>query len=293
VHAPLNGVMNSEISIVQSAEKLAENQKFSESLTLLRTLSLEAWGELLWQTPSPIFPNLGRLLPKMSSREIQKSWTGSSDQQLLNETVAFVRYALSSLGLETAEMNSVKVLDYGCGYGRISRLMLKYFPFENLCGVDPWQQSLDLAWDAGFKTNYLLTDEVPDDLPFKENYFALIWAFSVFTHLSPEVGFRSIQTLAKYLKSDGSLVVTIRPIEYWDLRTDIPSDKLNYLKYSHTSSGRAFLPHDRAPSGKWGIVYGDTSISLKQLEKNIGPLKIKEVGGSVLDKYQTYVTLSF
>ncbi len=293
MHAPVNGALSSEISIVQSAERLAENQKFSESLTLLRSLSLDAWGELLWQMPNPIFPILSSLLPKMSSREVQQSWTGSSDQQLLNETVAFVRYALSSLGLESAEMYSARVLDYGCGYGRISRLMLKYFPFENLYGADPWQQSLDLAWEAGFKSNYVLTDEVPDDLPFEKASFSLIWAFSVFTHLSPEVGFRSIQTLARYLKSDGSLVITLRPIEYWDLRTDITADKLDYLKNSHTSSGQAFLPHDRVPSEKWGIVYGDTSISLKKLEKNIGPLKIKEVSGSVLDKYQTYVTLSF
>ena len=287
------GLSEADILLVRSAENLAKHGKRDASFSLLRTLSLEGWGGLLWQMPVPDLPNLSKFLPIMSSIKVQESWTGASGQRLLNQTIAFVQYLLGSPGIKNSELNPIKALDYGCGYGRISRLMLKYLPIESLYGADPWQESLNLAWEAGFKNNYLLIDEVPEKLPFEEAGFSLIWAFSVFTHLSPEIGFRSIRTLARYLKPGGNIVITLRPIEYWDVRTDLSSASLIDLKHSHLTTGQAFLPHTRSPLEKWGIVYGDTSISINQLEKNIGALKVTEVGGSSLDQYQTYVTLGF
>ena len=283
--------LNSHSSILSSAENSLKIGKIEEAWSTLRSLDLESWGELLWQMPAEDFPLTSALLPKMSPAAVQEMWTGASGIALLNQTMPFIRYLLSIGGWTNQEKRSGNVLDYGCGYGRISRLMLKYVEIKDLFGADPWQESIDLATDAGFSNNFKLTDEVPEELPFRENQFDLIWAFSVFTHLAPQVAYRSLTTLSRYLTPTGNLVITLRPIEYWNLRTDLPVEKGEKFKIDHNTLGEVFLPHNRIPSEKYGVTYVDTSISLKKLERSIGKLKVKDVSGSEIDPYQIYVTL--
>lgn len=283
--------LNLNSATLSAVENLLKIGKTEEAWRTLRSLDLESWGELLWQMPIEDFPLTSAALPKMSPTAVQELWTGASGKELLNQTLPFMKYLLSIGEWTNHDWSSGNVLDYGCGYGRISRLMLKYVEIRDLFGADPWQESIDLAKDAGFSNNFKLTDEVPEELPFKENQFDLIWAFSVFTHLAPQVAFQSLETLSRYLKPTGNLVITLRPIEYWDLRTDLPAEKIEKFKFDHNTLGDAFLPHNRIPSEKYGVTYGDTSISLKKLEKNIGNLKVKDISGSEIDPFQIYVTL--
>jgi hypothetical protein len=169
--------------------------------------------------------------------------------------------------------------------------MLKYVSTDNLFGADPWQESIDLVHRAGFGKKFELTDEVPLTLPFKTNSFDLIWAFSVFTHLSPEVAKISLETLSRYLVKDGSLVITLRPIEYWDIRKDLSTKQLKTLRSSHMETGTSFFPHNRQDVGSYGVTYGDTTISLETLDKMIPNLSIVDVDRSDTDPYQIYVLL--
>jgi SAM-dependent methyltransferase len=285
--------LNFESEILVSSEKLASEGKFEESLRCLKSLGLDAWGELLWSLPNPKFPTLSELLPKMSSQEVQESWTGCSGEKLLNQSTAFVRYCLNVHNFRSDQSSGLTLLDYGSGFGRISRLMLKFVESQNLFGVDAWQHSINLTKEAGFGENFMLIEEVPEKLPFKESSFDLIWAFSVFTHLAPKVSYHNISTLAKYLHPKGTLVITIRPIEYWDVRTDLPKDVREQLKFDHKFKGEAFLPHEKMPDNVWGVTYGDTSFSIEFLQKNLGLLKIKDVDRSASDPYQIYLTLGY
>src|SRR4029077_744564 len=44
----------------------------------------------------------------------------------------------------------------------------------------------------------------------------LIYAFSVFTHLSERAAIMALTTLRRYVARGGLFVITIRPKEYWD-----------------------------------------------------------------------------
>jgi SAM-dependent methyltransferase len=261
------------------------------ALKMLRGLGLDAWGELLWMMPDHKYPRLSKLLPLMSSESVQNAWTGTSGKILLNQTIPFVRYLLSVSKWRPKQNSSFKVLDYGCGYGRISRLLLKYVEVHELFGADPWQESIDLVHQAGFGSNFKLTDEVPSELPFELNSFDLIWAFSVFTHLSPQVAKQSLETLSRYLTDDGVLVITIRPIEYWDMRNDLPSKTLKELRISQLQTGTSFSPHNRSEVGTYGITYGDTTFSLQALEDMVPNLEIQDIERNEIDPYQIYISL--
>ncbi len=284
-------ILGFEKIFIAKAEAFAMKGDHTLAIQSLRRLGLDSWGDFLWSMPNRNYPGLSSILPKMSSESVQNAWTGTSGKTLLNQTIPFVRYILSVSNWQPQQIENLKVLDYGCGYGRISRLMMKYVDLEDMYGADPWQESITLVHEAGFGENFMLTDEVPSELPYEENTFDLIWAFSVFTHLSPIVAEKSLETLSKYLSKDGVLVITLRPFEYWDMRSDINSKTLRKLRESQQDAGISFFPHNRNEVGEFGVTYGDTTISLDALGHMAPQFEIMDIERCEVDPYQVYVAL--
>ena len=101
------------------------------------------------------------------------------------------------------------VLDFGCGYGRMLRL-LPWFT-DRLYGCDPWEVSLQLCeqhrvWGQLARSEYL-----PEDLPFGEEKFDVVLAFSVFTHTSARALRTALAAIRRRIAPGGLLVATIRP----------------------------------------------------------------------------------
>lgn len=68
--------------------------------------------------PTPEYPRLAALLPRMASKQVQESWTGSSGMTLLMQTLGFVRsMSYNSARLVGKSLSDASILDYGCGYG--------------------------------------------------------------------------------------------------------------------------------------------------------------------------------
>lgn len=153
-----------------------------------------------------------------------------------------------------------KILDFGCGYGRLMRLA--YFYSADVHGVDPWIESINRCREAGI-TNVSLSDYLPQGLPVDTN-FDFAYAFSVFTHLSERATKTALAAIHKHVAPGGILCITIRPIEYWRMvYPNWPEAQLaEYEKRHHT--GFAFHPHARdAIDGD--VTYGDTSMTLDYL----------------------------
>lgn len=100
-----------------------------------------------------------------------------------------------------------RILDFGCGCGRVIR-HLKGLPGVKIHGCDSnsraiqWcERNLDFA---GFKVNGL---EPP--LPYADSSFDLIYAFSVFTHLTGPLQGRWMDELRRVLVPGGLLIVTV------------------------------------------------------------------------------------
>ncbi len=284
-------ILEFETILIARAEAYALKGDRTLAMQTLRRLGLDSWGDFLWSMPNPNYPGLSSILPKMSSESVQNAWTGTSGKTLLNQTVPFVRYILSVSSWRPQQIGNLKVLDYGCGYGRISRLIMKYVDVKDVFGADPWQESITLVHEAGFSENFKLTEEVPSKLPFQENSFDLVWAFSVFTHLSPIVARKSLETLSRYLNKEGVLVITLRPFEYWDMRSDIGAKTLRKLRESQENTGFSFFPHNRQEVDEFGVTYGDTTISLEALERLAPQFEILDIERCQVDPYQVYVAL--
>ncbi|HEY4357713.1 MAG TPA: class I SAM-dependent methyltransferase [Acidobacteriaceae bacterium] len=274
-------------------DSLNETSTRADVFSQLRSVGLGNFGLSLLSLPNPDFPKISALLPRMASEEIQINWTGCAGTELYKQTLGFVRSISENYAAITRRsLKDAQILDYGCGYGRITRLMYYFTSEENIYGVDPWDRSVGICHADGLTKNILLSDRLPSTLPVPDSPFDLIFAFSVFTHLSENGTLTCLNTIAKYIKPDGLVVITIRPVEYWDI--DRYANELSLVeqqKSIHRRDGFSFLPHHDSAVVDGEKTYGDTSLTLDWLQRSLTSLKIVGMDASPSDPYQIYVFL--
>ena len=247
------------MDVPHSAIEAIENevQDLPAALARLRdALSLAEYGQLLLSLPDEQLPVLSSLLPEMESEEVQLRWTGNKGLVLLQQSCEFVQLVADTFERETGRpLRDVDVLDFGCGWGRLLRL-LSYFndPSRNH-GCDAWTVSLGHARKSHVDrlATLALSDVMPTTLPYPPESFDLIYAFSVFTHLSEECATTCLSAIRGALRPGGVVIITTRPLEYWLRSTDLADDVTVRLLREHDRRGFAFHQIEGH--------YGDTTIS--------------------------------
>jgi SAM-dependent methyltransferase len=184
-----------------------------EALPLFRELDDDAWT-LLLSGEQRLYPNIAALLPELPEPELQVRWNGASGLPLLNQSKAFYlrvkRICDGHLGLPLAQ---ARVLDYGCGWGRLTRFFARDVAPGWLYGCDPVEEILDVCRRTRLPAALERSDFMPERLPFEER-FDLVYAFSVFTHLSERAAERCLDAIHGSLRPGGLLVLTVRPPAY-------------------------------------------------------------------------------
>jgi 2-polyprenyl-3-methyl-5-hydroxy-6-metoxy-1,4-benzoquinol methylase len=85
----------------------------------------------------------------MASAEAQRSWTGGEDPALLIATDTFVRILAQNFReLCSRPLSDARILDFGCGYGRMMRSMYYHADPVRIFGCDPWDESIRLCQKA-------------------------------------------------------------------------------------------------------------------------------------------------
>jgi SAM-dependent methyltransferase len=278
---------------VRRAETAATGpQALRECLSILRRLPLDDFGQIMISMPSPELPRLSAVLPAMALGEVQRSWTGADGIVLLGQTNIFARLLAQSFQeLCGRRLSEVRILDFGVGYGRILRAMYYFTDPDKVFGCDPWDRSIELCRQARIPSPLAISDYLPTALPF-EGKFDLIYAFSVFTHLSERATRMALGALQKQLSDDGVLVITIRPVQIWSVATYVPEVDAEQLVSLHRETGFAFRPHSRdAIDGD--VTYGDTSMTVEYIEKNFPALRVAKIDRTTIDPVQIIVFLQF
>jgi SAM-dependent methyltransferase len=100
-----------------------------------------------------------------------------------------------------------RVLEWGCGPGRIIRHLPTLLPSAQLFGVDYNKQSI--AWcRAAIKNISFAENELSPPLPFAARHFDVIYAVSVLTHLSVAQQVAWIRELRRVAKPNGCVILT-------------------------------------------------------------------------------------
>ena len=276
---------------LERADTLIAAGQRTEAFETLRSLSIEEFGQLLLEVPDR-YRGLKSALPEMPSEQIQRDWTGNCGAALLRQTCAFVRSTEQAfVSLCGRPLEGRTILDFGCGWGRILRLMYRFSPPEALYGVDAWDVALDICRRSRMLGNLAQCDYVPRELPFDGVTFDLIYAFSVFTHLSEKTVRAALGAIRRRIRPNGLFVATVRPIEYWTVHSPFPpGTDAQTMRTRHRDQGFAFIPHNRPPIDG-DITYGDTSIALEYVKDNWTEWQLVESGSNAADPYQLLLFL--
>ena len=220
--------------------------------------SIEEYAAL-YLTDLSGFSHLASALPKMPSREIQRRYTWWEGEELMKQSVDFIKYVKSSYErLIGRPLKDAVALDYGAGWGRLTRMLLQFIPDERVHACDAWASTVDLFNELGFRLRCDLIAPVPQSLPYNADQFDLAFLFSILTHLPEESANAVLQSLHRIVKPDGLVVVTIRPFVFWrenPLAKNAGADPEKMVN-EHLERGFAHLPHKSAAN------WGDTSISI-------------------------------
>jgi SAM-dependent methyltransferase len=220
---------------------------------LFRELENDLWALLLTQEYA-VHPHIRALLPDVPDPGLQELWTGASGARLAAQSAAFYDRLRARFG---RPLDGARVLDFGCGWGRMLRFLARDVAPGDLFGCDPVQGILDLCRDTRVPGVLARSEFVPDRLPF-DGRFDLVYAFSVFTHLSERAHDRCLDALHAALAPGGMLVVTVRPLEY--LRFDARMHGLGPARSDEPAY--LFAPHPAEPShpqyAGGEMTYGDT-----------------------------------
>jgi SAM-dependent methyltransferase len=151
------------------------------------------------------------VLPSLPPESVQLKFVGKTGDDALLEGHTLAR-AFKDLYREHVGpfTQSTRVLDYGCGWGRITRFFLKDVAARNLWGIDCNEEIIDFCRKSNPWSCFKLNDPMPPtDLP--ADQFDLAFSYSVFTHLREDVHLAWLDELRRLVKPGGLLILTVRP----------------------------------------------------------------------------------
>ena len=154
---------------------------------------------------------LQAILPDLPSLDMQLRFTGKSGDDTLAEGHSLAAELKVQYEIHRGPLTpDTRILEFGCGWGRIIRFFLKDVRPDNLWGIDCNEELVSFCKQSNPGCNFERNDPLPPtDLA--DQSFDLIYAYSLFTHLSEPAHLGWLAELRRLLAPGGLLVVTVRP----------------------------------------------------------------------------------
>jgi SAM-dependent methyltransferase len=228
-------------------------------LTMFRELSDLPWANLM----------LGATLPPLPPEQLQRDWCGNSGIPLAQQSADFYHLVKAVyLTHGRRPLADSRLLDFGCGWARLTRLFGKDLPADRIFGCDSDAQILE--WCREVPGTFRQSESRPRRLPFDER-FDLAFAFSVFTHLGPGTHNDALSALHRALDAEGVLIVTIRPRGFLEIRggelARLPEASLQ--EYLQRYDAGEFVHHPyNLPLAEGEVPYGEALIPLAYIRKH-------------------------
>lgn len=119
----------------------------------------------------------------------------------------FSEYKIRELARhETGEKLVKTVLDFGCGDGNSAKYFFNYLPVETYHGIDVDKESIAVANERKLE-NCIFQSYDGVHIPYKEEYFDIIFVSVVFHHIDRSFYPSLLHELSRVLKKDGRLYI--------------------------------------------------------------------------------------
>jgi hypothetical protein len=164
------------------------------------------WFELQFN-PEMALKKYGINLPTLPSDDIQLGFTGLSGQSNLRQAFNFYHYISSVCQLK--DINEPYLLDFGGGWGRVARLFLRDTKPERIYIAETMEYAIKCLNDSGSLFRVIHNQPSPPIVGLNEE-FDLVYAYSVFSHLSEEYFHAWVNYLLGVLRPGRCLAFTTR-----------------------------------------------------------------------------------
>ena len=164
----------------------------------------------------------GATLPGFPPEEVQRQFVGSAGTHALQEGFNFFKVVKAYAENCGAPLtSSTRVLDFGCGWGRMLRCFLRDVSAAHLHGVDVDARMVKLCRSLFGRLGRF--DVVPARPPAATlaGPYDLIYAYSVFSHLNEEHHLAWVGELARVLRPGGLLLATTQGRAFIDFCASI------------------------------------------------------------------------
>jgi SAM-dependent methyltransferase len=116
--------------------------------------------------------------------------------------------------LKKQEVTIRKILDIGCGFGGLLKLIGEYLGAEELCGIDIDEEAVEAARARGIKAVKL--DVEKEKIPFPDDHFDLVMTLGVLDYFA--IWDDVILELRRVLKAHGYILVSLPNLASWHNR---------------------------------------------------------------------------
>jgi SAM-dependent methyltransferase len=163
-------------------------------------------------------PFLADYLPRLTGKpEFEAELVGSSGAEALMQGFAIYElFKQLNAKYGTPLIPSSRVLDFGCGWGRVIRFFLKDVAPENLIGIDAHIYAVPACRETNRWCQFERCEVEPPAPGLDANSFDVVYAFSVFSHLSEKTHLLWLKEFARLLRPGGVLILTTFPRELFE-----------------------------------------------------------------------------
>lgn len=203
---------------------------------------------------------VGERLPGFPPEELQRNTTGLSSEAALKQAHAFYENVVNAAGQTGLVLDDeTKALDFGFGWGRISRVFMERLKASNIYGLDVDQSFVDITQKLFDSNNFRLCTPFPPT-SFPPAAFDLVFSYSVFSHLSEAACKSWMEEFARLLKPGGLVAFTTRHDSFFDFCAWAKTQDASESPYIH-ALGQLFpdLDAPRAAYRAGEIVHASSS----------------------------------
>lgn len=242
------------------------------------------WYELMVRSIREPVIN-GVEMPRFPHGRVQRGFVGSSDQQTMAEAFNFWRHVkMHAAALGRPVTRSTRFLDFGSAWGRYTRYFWRDIPSENLHGVDIDPEIIATCRYLGVPGNFRII-EPRGTLPYTDNSFDLMIAYSVFTHLPEDVAAHWMRELSRVAAPGAVIVYTVEPRRFltfietldpaspnmWHALMATFKDRVPGLLSQFDRGEFCYIPTSGG-AYRDADVYGDAAISERYIRERWGTL---------------------
>ncbi len=235
---------------------------------MAETMDLTVFGEL----PDLPWANLmlgATALPALPPEQLQRDWCGNAGVPLAQQSADFYRILKDSYAKWSRQpLRASSILDFGCGWGRLTRLFAKDLPPAQIFGCDSDPKILE--WCRELPGTFRQSETKLRRVPFDER-FNLAFAFSVFTHLGPATHRSALEALHAALDVNGLLIVTIRPRGFLEIRAAelgrLPDTTIRQMIERYDAGEYVYHPYN-LPAVEGEVPYGEAVVPTSYIDKH-------------------------